>query len=94
MKNLEGFENIVSIENEPDPVLLKLWKKNGFPNRPPFKGSGGERRLKEACDSYTNLVNNPNVITKKITQEQDSYQDSENYFLKEVSNENTTQTID
>ena len=76
MKSLESFDNIAPVENEPDPVLLKLWRKNGFPNRPPFKGSEAERRLKEACRSYTSLVKNADVINPRLKE------DSENYFAK------------
>ncbi len=80
MKSLESFDNIAPVENEPDPVLLKLWRKNGFPNRPPFKGSEAERRLKEACRSYTSLVKNADVINPRLKE------DSENYFAKSKIN--------
>jgi hypothetical protein len=81
MENLESFENINPIETEPDPVLRSLWKKYNFPNKPPFKGSVAERRLKEACEGYSNLVKNADVINPRLQQ------DSENYFAKtKISN--------
>jgi len=76
MKNLESLDQNINIESEPDPVLKSLWKKYNFPNRPPFKGSVAERRLKEVCSGYSNLVKNSNVINKNLEE------DSENYFSK------------
>ncbi len=86
MKNLESLDLGTQIENEPDPALKQLWRKYGFPNRPPFKGSIAEKRLKDACSGYSNLVRNSEIINPRLRE------DSENYFSKS-SNKDGSNTL-
>lgn len=52
---MEGFKGN-SIEKTYDPFLKELWAAYGFPHNPPFSGSVAEKRLKNACDKYSDFI--------------------------------------
>ena len=78
---MKSFEDLNQIEEMPeyDKHLETLWGYYNFEGNPPKANTSAEKRLRDACERYSNyilfpsnLLHNRNDLSKEITKKSDS----------------------